>query len=505
METKSNRSNLIIGGLLVALGVIFLGSMLFQQILGSLDWENLWPFTVIGVGGLLFIGMLAGGRATSALAIPASIVTTVGAILWFDNTFGTWESWSYAWGLIVVAVGVGLVLHGKLSGQDGAARAGYRIIALGLVLFLTFGALMQFIFSVSGVTGGGTGVFFSLGLALLGTYLLVRRLSGALTRSDAQPYVAANLFWPVILIGLGALWALAGLRVLPGMPALVLLRLWPVLLVAVGLDLMLGRGRPWVGAVLGVLVVAGMFAFVGLGSVISLSQRLPWLYAGFSSGDFGSEEVTGSGQLVTQERSVGSFSSIDLRGRGTLDVVQGAQNSLVVEAEESLLPYIVTRVVGGELIIENKDGFNLGPTLPIRYHITVKDLHAFTLSGSGDTDLGALQTSDLTLRINGSGSIHVDELQAKTLTAKINGSGDIEVAGKVDQLDMNINGSGTIGAAALSARQVELDIPGSGEATLWAIDDLDVAISGSGSVSYYGSPQVHQSGHTDKVNALGSK
>ena len=44
------------------------------------------------------------------------------------------------------------------------------------------------------------------------------------------------------------------------------------------------------------------------------------------------------------------------------------------------------------------------------------------------------------------------------------------------------------------ARSVEIGVSGSGDATVWATDTLNVNISGSGSVGYYGSPRTSLSG-----------
>jgi len=49
------------------------------------------------------------------------------------------------------------------------------------------------------------------------------------------------------------------------------------------------------------------------------------------------------------------------------------------------------------------------------------------------------------------------------------------------------------------AMRASVDLRGAGHATVWAVEDLDVAISGLGSVEYYGTPTVKKS-----VSGLGS-
>ncbi len=71
-----------------------------------------------------------------------------------------------------------------------------------------------------------------------------------------------GLVWPVILIGLGIVFLLNNLGVLPWDIWGTLLRMWPVILIAIGLDLAIGRRSVWgavVALVLIVLVLAGGF------------------------------------------------------------------------------------------------------------------------------------------------------------------------------------------------------------------------------------------------------
>jgi len=162
------------GGIaLVGLGVvILLGQLLRVNIRGFI-----WPFFILAAGALFFIAMVAGGRSTGAMAIPGSIIVTVGLILFVQNTFGIWATWAYAWALIISGVGVGLLIFGIWSSFPDLRQAGRIVIIVGLILFFTFG------------------IFFELGAALF---------------HQRSP---GGLFWPVLLI-------LAGLYVLVARPLL---------------------------------------------------------------------------------------------------------------------------------------------------------------------------------------------------------------------------------------------------------------------------------------------
>ena len=67
----------------------------------------------------------------------------MGLVLFYQNVTGRFESWPYAWGLIVTAVGIGLALAGRLQANPKLQHDGQRLATIGLVLFVAFGALFE--------------------------------------------------------------------------------------------------------------------------------------------------------------------------------------------------------------------------------------------------------------------------------------------------------------------------------------------------------------------------
>jgi hypothetical protein len=55
----------------------------------------IWPLNIVAVGGLiLFIGLVTG---SPGMAVPAAIVAGIGGILYYQNRFEDYTSWSYMW------------------------------------------------------------------------------------------------------------------------------------------------------------------------------------------------------------------------------------------------------------------------------------------------------------------------------------------------------------------------------------------------------------------------
>lgn len=173
---RSNVGSLIGGAVLIAFGLLSLAGQIFQNI----PWVTFWPFLVIGLGMLFFVAMFAGGKQAAGFAVPGSIVTGIGFVLLFQNITQRWESMSYFWTLIILFVGTGIYIMGWYGGDAEQKRSGWRVMKVGLLLFVIFGAFFEMIFS-----SFGNLIFPSL-LILLGLYLVIAR-SGLLggTQSDS--------------------------------------------------------------------------------------------------------------------------------------------------------------------------------------------------------------------------------------------------------------------------------------------------------------------------------
>lgn len=132
-----DRATLVIGSLLVVLGAIFLVA---QQVSLPADWSRYgWPAYVIVPGLALLAGAAVGGKPWSWLAVPGSIVTVTGVILLFQTVTDLWQTWAYAWALVVpTAVGLGLWLKGAVNGDAQLQQRGRGTAATGVVMFLAF-------------------------------------------------------------------------------------------------------------------------------------------------------------------------------------------------------------------------------------------------------------------------------------------------------------------------------------------------------------------------------
>lgn len=200
----------------------------------------------------------------------------------------------------------------------------------------------------------------------------------------------------------------------------------------------------------------------------------------------------GNGNVVSQDRSVGSFNAISTSGSFDLVVTDGSSHKVTVEAEDNLQEFVVVETEGNTLKIRNKKFSNFRATKSITIHVTAPDLEAIRLSGSGNVKsenrLDGSQKFEV--RSSGSGNIQL-ELETTQLSAHISGSGNITLKGKAKEMEGSISGSGNIRARELQSDITSVKISGSGSAEVVANEKLDSKIAGSGDVKFWGNGSVN--------------
>ena len=217
--------------------------------------------------------------------------------------------------------------------------------------------------------------------------------------------------------------------------------------------------------------------------------------------------TVGSRRVVTEDIKVSNFDQVNFSTIGELTITQGDRESLTIEAESNVMSRITTSVRGGTLYIEMKSGiWNVVPTKPIKYDLTVKELTTLDLSGLGNVYAGAIDTDRLDLDVSGAGKVVIRSLTADMLKVEHTGLGQCELSGQVRRQEVVLTGASEYDAADLESEKAEVVLTGLGKATIWATETLDIELSGAGSVSYYGNPRVTQNvTGLGNVKSLGSR
>ncbi len=208
-----------------------------------------------------------------------------------------------------------------------------------------------------------------------------------------------------------------------------------------------------------------------------------------------------SGVVITEPREVKDFNEVSLRGFGDLLIQQGDEEELIVEAEESLLPNIITEVRDHRLNIEYRSSLGLEQSRrPIVYHLTMREIQGVDISGSGSLEAENIKANLLNMGVSGSARLQIDGLEAVKLVMHISGTGKVEITGNVPEQEISVSGSGHVQAWGLTSSDVKVNVSGSAGVTVRAKKTLDVTISGIGTVEYLGDPKVQK--HISGIGVL---
>ena len=437
MPGKRNLFNLYLGILLLAWGVIFL----VGEFLGRGFWSLFWPFFIILTGVAFFVGMQAGGPRLSGLAIPGSIVSMIGLILLVQNTFHQWQTWSYAWALIIVAVGIGLLIHASYSGSEGPRRAGMYLIRLGLILFLAFGVFFEALFFLLG-NHYGSAIFWSVALIGVGIYIIVARGGGIFRSPDARlAFQSTGGTPPAILPPEG------------GEPA---------------------GGTQSAGA-----QSAGL-----TGPFNRLSNRgMGNLH--LVQGESEALRIEGPEELKRRMRSEVKDGTLEIR----FESDWWDWLSWAFMGPWKLDIYLTMHDING---IALHGAGNLDCP-----KIETTDLE-FTQSGAGNTVITSLSATELKVKHSGAGNLAIKSLTVENLSVDHSGMGNIDLSGQAARQDVHLSGAGNYSAASLESQDVVIKQSGVGNAHVWAVTTLDASLSGAGNIDYRGAPTV-----THKVSGVG--
>lgn len=196
--------------------------------------------------------------------------------------------------------------------------------------------------------------------------------------------------------------------------------------------------------------------------------------------------ATGSGHVATEVRAVAGFDAISLQGPIDLDLRQGAQDQVTVEAEDDVVPLVETTLTGRTLKVRLKTGDLVAHREPVRVHVTARAVTSVATLGSGDVAVDGLQVPTFKLVLSGSSDVSIKGLATDAFDLRIAGSSDVTVAGRARQASLSIAGSGDAKMDDLASDDVTVSIAGSGDASVTANKSLTVSVAGSGDVRWGG-------------------
>lgn len=187
--------------------------------------------------------------------------------------------------------------------------------------------------------------------------------------------------------------------------------------------------------------------------------------------------VRGNGNVVTNNRPIGDFSTLEADGAFQVDWAPGAP-TLAITTDENLMGYIEVTLNGHKLVLKSHNA--LRPTHGIKVRAASAQLTGAALHGAVRLNASKLSGTDFYLDATGATRMALD--------------------GSMNALHASMAGASRLDADTLHTQTTELSISGAGRADVFATEKLRVEISGAGKVTYSGNPKTVEK----KVSGAGS-
>ena len=202
------------------------------------------------------------------------------------------------------------------------------------------------------------------------------------------------------------------------------------------------------------------------------------------------KNIKGKGAVVSKTVTTAEYDGVAVSGSFFVTLVDGAEGSIAINAEENLMEYIIVEVKDNTLYIKPEKNYGISASKGKKIEITVpvKTISSVSLAGSGDVISNFMLNADnFKISLAGSGDIKLG-IEAQTIDASLSGSGDIELKGKAINFNAAVAGSGDIEAFDLKADNAEASIAGSGDIEINCSQSIEARVSGSGDIQYKGNP-----------------
>jgi hypothetical protein len=213
---------------------------------------------------------------------------------------------------------------------------------------------------------------------------------------------------------------------------------------------------------------------------------------------------SGSGDIVTSTRNLGSFNGVSAAGAFEVEVKIGSPYKVVVEADDNLIDDVETAVEGGKIKIRMRDHLNVR-NAHLKVFITAPSFNSIQSAASADITVVGTLSEDETIRLNASsgGSITAT-VDAPGVKADASSGADINLEGRTKNFEAESSSGASLDAGDLLSENTTASTSSGASLEVHASVKLDAKASSGGTVKYRGPANVvkkaSSGGNIEKVN-----
>jgi hypothetical protein len=184
-----------------------------------------------------------------------------------------------------------------------------------------------------------------------------------------------------------------------------------------------------------------------------------------------SEDIIGSGNVVTENRQVSNFHGIAVSGVGEVIVERTGNESLTITSDDNILPRLESEVRNGILFLGPENNVSVSPSQGIVYRLTASQFDEINVSGVV--------------------TVTADGIDTELLVTNMSGTCIVKTGGAANSQDIATSGTSNFNGENLESRTVNISVSGTSHIVVKVSELLQGQASGSAMVEYIGNPAVN--------------
>ena len=209
-----------------------------------------------------------------------------------------------------------------------------------------------------------------------------------------------------------------------------------------------------------------------------------------SQGVYAQNSITGNGQIVKQQRTIGNFNKLTVRVGMRVRIETGNAGTADLEGESNILEHVVTEVKNGELTVmlaQNKS-YNQTKGVTVTIHVAALENILVSTGCSVESDL-PIQATNLTASIE-TGSRLTAPVSVKNLKLTVKDGSQANIQGTATEATIRLTGAGKLTADKLTIARADVQLDGASRADIHVTETLSASADGVSTVNYTGNPTV---------------
>ncbi len=205
----------------------------------------------------------------------------------------------------------------------------------------------------------------------------------------------------------------------------------------------------------------------------------------------GGRTVTGSGQVVSRDIPVASFSKLEVSSAFVVAVSFGSSETATVRADDNVIDDLGVEVSGDTLHVAVRSGVSVR-NVTLEADVTARSLDEIEGSGAARITLGEpLSGEQLDLTLSGASTV-TGELTASHAKVELSGAASADLAGSVSGLEVTTSGASRLSGPDLAVGELTIDLSGASQAAVTVTGSISAVATGASSLRYAGTPTIER-------------